>query len=633
MRTRLVIRFAVVSALIISGASAPALAQTAARPGTPPTPAPRTPTQPSPGPVRDPGGRPATTPLPPGKGVLAGSVTTTAGQPAAGARVMLNGGDGPSRTTTTDARGQFVFEGLRTGRYNVTVMKPGYITFAYGQRRAMSGGTPIPLTDGERRDIQIQIPRGSVITGTVLDERGEPSINTNVRAMRYSFMSGRRRAQQVGGGQTDDRGIYRIHSLTPGEYAVCAVARNFGPMNDAQRIEMEIESLRRSIENTSNSAAMRQSMNERLAQLQAQRVEPTEPALGYAPVCFPTPTLSGSSTITVAAGEERSGIDIQMIMTPVARVEGLIVAPGGNPVRNVQVMMMNADESLSDVDRPGTGVEPSGRFVFQNIAPGRYTINARTMQMGPPGPPGTGPVQTQERLWAQAEVNVAGQDVSGVVLELRGGVTLSGSIAFQPTTLPQPDVSRVQVSVFPSSPENNMMMMGPSPQAKIDSNGRFTMTDVFPGKYRVSAAVIGVQGWVVDSIMAGNQDALDFPLEVSGSRNVSGIVVTFGDRVTELSGTIATQQGEPATEQTILLYPADQKYWTPQSRRIRTVRASADGQFNFRIVPPGEYRLTTLVDPDPGIWYDREVLEQLDSSSVRIVLAEGEKKVEHVRIR
>ena len=178
-----------------------------------------------------------------------------------------------------------------------------------------------------------------------------------------------------------------------------------------------------------------------------------------------------------------------------------------------------------------------------------------------------------------------------------------------------------------------MMMMGPSPQAKIDSNGRFTMTDVFPGKYRVSAAVIGVQGWVVDSIMAGNQDALDFPLEVSGSRNVSGIVVTFGDRVTELSGTIATQQGEPATEQTILLYPADQKYWTPQSRRIRTVRASADGQFNFRIVPPGEYRLTTLVDPDPGIWYDREVLEQLDSSSVRIVLAEGEKKVEHVRIR
>jgi hypothetical protein len=59
----------------------------------------------------------------------------------------------------------------------------------------------------------------------------------------------------------------------------------------------------------------------------------------------------------------------------------------------------------------------------------------------------------------------------------------------------------------------------------------------------------------------------------------------------------------------------------------------ADGLFNFRTVPPGEYRLTTLVDPEPGIWYDREVLETLDSSSIRIVIAEGEKKVEHVKIR
>ena len=66
---------------------------------------------------------------------------------------------------------------------------------------------------------------------------------------------------------------------------------------------------------------------------------------------------------------------------------------------------------------------------------------------------------------------------------------------------------------------------------------------------------------------------------------------------------------------------------------IRTVRAGADGLYNFRIVPPGEYRLTTLVDPEPGIWYDRDVLEQLDSSSIRIVLGEGEKKVENVRIR
>ena len=57
---------------------------------------------------------------------------------------MLNGGDGPGRTTTTDAGGQFVFEGLRTGRYYVNVTKPGFVSLSYGQRRVNSPGTPIP---------------------------------------------------------------------------------------------------------------------------------------------------------------------------------------------------------------------------------------------------------------------------------------------------------------------------------------------------------------------------------------------------------------------------------------------------------------------------------------------------------
>ena len=183
--------------------------------GQPQPPRPRTPA----GPVRDPGGRPASSTLPAGKGAIAGTVTIASGQPAAGARVMLNGGggDGPvSRTTTTDTRGQFVFEGLRAGRYNVMVQKPGYVSISYGQRRVGGAGTQIPLTDGERRNIEILLPKGAVITGMVLDERGEPAINANVRPMRYTLMTGGRRAQQAGGAQTDDRGIYRLHSLQPG---------------------------------------------------------------------------------------------------------------------------------------------------------------------------------------------------------------------------------------------------------------------------------------------------------------------------------------------------------------------------------------------------------------------------------
>ena len=573
------------------------------------------------------------TPAPPGKAVLAGTITTATGQPAAGARVMLSGGDGPGRTTTTNASGQFAFEGLRTGRYYVNVNKPGFMSLSYGQRRVNSMGTAIPLADGERRAIEMQLPRAAVITGMILDERGEPSINTQVRGMRYTMVNGRRRAQQVANDSSDDRGIYRLHSLQPGEYAVCAVARNMGPMNDAQRMQMEVESARRAIENAP-SAAAKLAIAERLKVLEAQKVDQTEPNLGYAPVCYPS-SSAPSAAVTVAAGEERSGIDLQMVMIPVARIEGTVVAPGGGAPRNMQLTLVNADENMGDVDRQGTGFQQgNGQFSFQNVAPGRYSIMARTMTFGPPPPPGV-TVPKEPLLWGMSEVVINGQDVSGVVVELHPGITVTGQMTFQPTMLAPPtDLSRAQISIFPFMPDSSsMMMVGPPPQGRVDASGRFTIPDVVPGKYRMSAGMIGVQGWVVDSITAGGQDVLDFPLEIKGARDVSDVAVVFGDRISELSGTITDQKGEPATEQTILLYPTDQKYWTPSSRRIRTIRAGADGLFNFRTVPPGEYRLTTLVDPEPGVWYDREVLETLDSSSIRIVIAEGEKKVEHVKIR
>ena len=70
---------------------------------------------------------------------------------------------------------------------------------------------------------------GSVITGTVVDEYGEATAGTQVRVMRYVMQGGRRTLQQAGTGSTDDRGIYRVYGLQPGDYIVSAVPRNAGP--------------------------------------------------------------------------------------------------------------------------------------------------------------------------------------------------------------------------------------------------------------------------------------------------------------------------------------------------------------------------------------------------------------------
>ena len=46
--------------------------------------------------------------------------------------------------------------------------------------------------------------------------------------MRYQYQQGDRRLVPAGQAQTDDRGVYRVWGLNPGDYYVSAVARNEG---------------------------------------------------------------------------------------------------------------------------------------------------------------------------------------------------------------------------------------------------------------------------------------------------------------------------------------------------------------------------------------------------------------------
>jgi protocatechuate 3,4-dioxygenase beta subunit len=122
--------------------------------------------------------------------------------------------------------GRFAFSALPEGRYNLSASKAGHINGSYGQRSPGRPGTPIQLADGQKLEVQLQITRGGVITGTVLDEHAEAIPGTPVRALRYVMQSGQRTLQSAGSGQTDDRGVYRIYGLQPGEYIVYATPRN-----------------------------------------------------------------------------------------------------------------------------------------------------------------------------------------------------------------------------------------------------------------------------------------------------------------------------------------------------------------------------------------------------------------------
>src|SRR5579862_275122 len=196
--------------------------------------------------TRDPS-QSAQTPPPTGTGAISGSVILDGpGSPVRRARMTLTGQElRGQRNATTDDQGHFSFAALPAGRFTLTASKTGYLDTSYGAKEAGRPGTPIQLADGQSIEkLTFRMPKGSVLTGTVIDENGEPSPLTQVRAMKFVMRTGEKTLQQIGqGGLTDDRGVYRIFGLQPGDYIISAVPRT-GNISDVQQAMLAaIESL------------------------------------------------------------------------------------------------------------------------------------------------------------------------------------------------------------------------------------------------------------------------------------------------------------------------------------------------------------------------------------------------------
>ena len=149
-------------------------------------------------------------------------VAADTGAPVKRARIMATPREFRGRfSAITDERGSYEIAELPEGRYTVTASKAGFVTLSYGQRRPRQPSVPVQLQQGEElRRVDFNLPRGSVITGRVLDEDGEPLISAAVQVFQYVYRQGQRELVPRGTDRTDDRGQYRVFGLEPGEYFV-----------------------------------------------------------------------------------------------------------------------------------------------------------------------------------------------------------------------------------------------------------------------------------------------------------------------------------------------------------------------------------------------------------------------------
>jgi len=568
---------------------------------------------------RDPGLQSRSAPQSPTVTVaLTGVVTTdeTPARPLRHAIVTAAAAEMPgARQAVTDDDGRFAFSNLPPGRYSLMVEKPAFVKTFYGSPRAGgSSGTPVAILAGQPTpNIVIRMPRGAVIAGTVRDHFGTPVSAAQVSVKQAVVVGGRRRlidvVNRIPIATTDDQGRYRIYGLPPGEYAVfCSLAA----LNYSDVIETnsaDVEAVLRELRAGRSAAAS-----------SASAPRPVSMSGGYLPG---VPDADRAQIIAVGVGDERAGADILIGPLRALSVSGTSVGPGGTPMRNIMVAVVNAATG----QRIGSGgvIMPGsdGRFELSALPPGRYTLMGRAAENGA----GEG---DDMPYFAETDFVLTDQNISGVVLQFERGVSVTGRIV-PPAGSAAGAVANVRLGATPV--DSYASLVPARVIATTQRDGTFVFDGVGPGKWRVTGAALPA-GWSLRSAVLGERDTLDVPFEVRLGQSIAGLTVTMTDKPTELTGTVLDAAGQPTSEYSVIAFSVERTHWTTSPRRVSgAARLASDGRYRISGLPPGEYYLAVMTDFVPTQLDDPSFLESLIPKAVKVVLGEGDRKVQDYQIR
>jgi protocatechuate 3,4-dioxygenase beta subunit len=478
---------------------------------------------------------------------------------------------------------------------------------------------------------------GAAISGRVTTASGAPAPGIAIAVVDV---------RRVGGtvssplrGTTDDRGIYRVFGLPPGDYLVSALPRLVSTAEGrgvgrstgvVQVTEADVQWAR-----TASTSGIARATP-------AGSTTPASPRrfVAYAPVFHPGVTdVTAAAPVSVAAGEERSDIGLTLRVVPMARIGGTLVDQSGQPVttasvalyppRSMQPTPADALVTSGALVLPRGTVSPAG-FSIPGVAPGRYTLVARTGggRRGSTQPPDAAPT-----LWSITDLLVDGSDQTDLVLRLLPGVRISGRIAFDASSVTPPDdLSRTDLSLAPAGSSIGIFT---TPRAIVDVRGQFEFRSVAPGPYtlRTLTNLLPNGGrWTLKSAMLAGRDLADGAFEIKPGADLAGLTLTFTDRAAEISGRLIDTEGRPVTRYSIVVFTVDRALWLPDARRIKHVQPATDGSFVVGGLPAGPYAIAAVEEAGAGDLGDPAFLSQLLAAAFKVTLADGERKRQDLRV-
>ena len=510
-------------------------------------------------PVRD-----RTSPLPvTGTAAIRGRVVVSATNDAVRHAVLtISGGGTRIPAILSDEEGRFQFSALPSATFTIAAAKPGFAKTSVTLEVAAGRTVDAPA---------IALARGSVITGSMIDEAGEPVVNSGVLLLRVNPRDdGTAQQVVVGSVYTDDLGAFRFGSLAAGTYAVNPTRLANGGILSA----------------------------------------PPGTDLAQAVMRFRIPD---SARYSLQAGEERSGIVIigstdRPLMPPPPRpsqtdagrpsllpgdsqmaiaVRGRVTRAGGLPVSRAGVQLMS--------------LVPGPPVVSQTDVSGRYEL------ILPNGGAGDYRVVVRKPGYAFAEYGAPSPDRRGAVLRLNPGDTrddldialtkLSSASGRILDDLGDPvEGALLRMAQLRYVDGQRQLVDAPALAARSDDLGRYRISGLRPGQYALIAAV----GQVVVTEAAAEFPGYGtsyFPGTASANE-IQLLSVGAAQELTDLdfrltrqksftiAGHAADSEGNPVTGGITL---------TPRRRSgaIAAIQMGAridrEGGFEFLNVPPGEY--------------------------------------------
>jgi hypothetical protein len=446
----------------------------------------------------------------------------------------------------TDAEGRYRLSNVPPGRYQIMPFAPAYVVEG---ANTWPPGKPLNLAAGESVEgIDFHLERGGVITGRVTDADGNPVIAEPVLAVNLDekIQNQRNGPFDPRDISTDDRGVYRLYGVPPGRYRVY-------------------------VGQQSDEGGGRVSFGRRKL---------------YRRTFYPNASEEAQAkVIEVMAGIEATDVDITLGRAlKTYRASGrFVIAETGEPAPNVNFGYGVLDSAGRRMASYGGGMATTARGEFQTegLAPGHYAVFAYQPQGG-------------DDWYSDATTfEIADADVTGIVVKLRRGASVSGIVAVEGTSNRATIAGLLgQLKLYGYVEPTGEMLTAPNgSQSSINPDGSFRMGGLRPGKLRFGIGWPQAKGLTLSRVEQNGTTQRDGGdgggIDVVEGAQLTGVrvVLAYGSAVVRgqvnLGGGTLPQGGR------VIAFA--RRVGGGEERGARTVEVDARGRFVIDGLSAGEY--------------------------------------------